>query len=86
VIQVRSRAAWAAATYSASALDCATVDCLELTQCIGVPASVNTMPVVERRESGQWAQSKSENAYMSGGVVELGSDEYVRPRSRTPCR
>jgi hypothetical protein len=46
MIQLRSRAAWAAAMYSASALESATVGCFELTQWMGAPGRVNTLPVV----------------------------------------
>jgi hypothetical protein len=54
--QVRSRAAWAAEMYSASAIESATVGCFELTEWMGAPAKVNTMlPVVEWRDSGNCA-------------------------------
>jgi hypothetical protein len=86
VSHVRSRAACAAAIYSASALEWATVAYLELTQWMGPPAKVNTIPVVERRESGHCAQSESQNACRDMGTFFVVSEENVRPRSRVPRR
>jgi hypothetical protein len=52
VSHVRSRAACAAAMFSASALEWATVACLERARWTGPRAKVKTIPVVERLESG----------------------------------
>jgi hypothetical protein len=86
VSHVRSRAACAAATYSASALEWATVACLELTQWMGPPDKVKTIPVVERRESRHCAQSVSQNAGLDRGTFCVVSEENVRPRSWLPRR
>jgi hypothetical protein len=86
VSHVRSRAACTAAMYSASALEWAAVACLELTQWMGPPGKVKTIPVVERRESGHCAQSESQNACMDRGTFCVVSEENVRPRSWVPSR
>lgn len=62
-IQVNSAAAEAIDLYSASALERDTVGCFFALQEIQFPPRKVQTPLVDRRVSGQPAQSASENAY-----------------------